>query len=81
MGLESHITRVLQREKSGMVEGEDYWFEWGLTCPDKDTAIIIREILDDSGEFGKASLKRELNLNHPLISDRKYNWKINFGVY
>jgi len=79
MGLESHITRTLQREKSGFVEGEDYWFEFGLTTGSVKTAFEIRDILDASGEFGPAKVKRVSTPDY--ITSRKETFKIEFGTH
>jgi hypothetical protein len=53
MGLESHIRRVLD-EKSEYTS-YDYWFEFGLKCENEATAKGIAEVLNLSGEFGKAT--------------------------
>lgn len=79
MGLESHITRELQREKSGFVEGEHYWFEFGLTCENEDVATAIVDILNESGEFGEATIRREDAA--PYIKSRPFDWKIDFGIH
>lgn len=75
MGLESHITRSLQREKSGFVEGEDYWFSNGLTTEDAKTAFDISKILDETGEFGPTRVKRVVH------SDGSANFKVEFGIH
>jgi len=57
MGLESHITQVLENEPaSGLRFGYDYWFYDGLTCKDRDTAERVVEQLYESDQFGYMSI-------------------------
>ena len=79
MGLESHITRTLQREKSGFVEGEDYWFENGLTTEKAKVANEIALILDDSGEFGPTTITKVPTPAY--ISSRSETFKVLFGIH
>jgi hypothetical protein len=72
MGLESHITNVLAREKSGYVVGHDFWFEFGMTVESEDVARDIAHILNDSGEFGQATVKRD---------SQPRRWCVDFGVH
>lgn len=72
MGLESHIQDSLARGKSGYVMGEHYWFEFGLKCEKEDVARDIARILNDTDEFGQATVKRFETINC---------WGIEFGVH
>lgn len=79
MGLESHITRTLEREKSGFVQGEDYWFSNGLTTEREEAAREIAIILDESGEFGPTRVKRVATPHYCRTA--LYHWKIEFGIH
>jgi hypothetical protein len=79
MGLESHITRELQRAKSGFVEGEDYWFENGLTTGREEAAREIAILLDESGQFGPTRVVRVPTPHY--VTSRKGTWKVEFGVH
>lgn len=68
MGLESHIVDTLAREKSGMVEGEDFEFNNGLIVYMLGDAKAIQDILDDSGDFGPTH-----------IIEHGFHYKIAFG--
>ena len=56
MGLESHITQVIDESDSN-VYPTDYWFENGLKTDSIITAKSICSILNASGEFGEATIK------------------------
>lgn len=56
MGLESHVDRELQRAKTGLVRGEDYWFYDGLRTDSITSALLIKKTLDESGEFGPSRI-------------------------
>ena len=52
MGLESHITQVLDDDQtSGLRAGYDYWFDNGLVCKDFATAEKVIELLYGSNQF------------------------------
>lgn len=62
MGLESHITQVLENEPaSGLRLGYDYWFDDGLTCKDALTAEKVVEQLYESDQFGFMMLYHQPN--------------------
>ena len=62
MGLESHVTQVLEDEPaSGLRLGYDYWFDNGLTCKDANTAEKVVEQLYESTQFGYMTLYSQPN--------------------
>ena len=62
MGLESHITQVIEDEPvSGLRLGYDYWFENGLTCKDSVTAEKVVEVLYESDQFSYMTLYSQPN--------------------
>lgn len=79
MGLESHVTNALAREKSGFVEGSDYWFSNGLTTEREQAAHEIAIILDESGEFGPMKVKRVKTPDY--VTSAEYHWKIEFDTH
>jgi len=66
MGLESHITNVLDEKEYPRV----YWFENGLHTERKIVAHEIAEILDESREFGPTKVKEDA-----------LGFRIDFGVF
>ena len=72
MGLESHITQVLEDDPVVMAFGLDYWFENGLKASTQEAANEIVRILNESGEFGKATA---------LYSLFERKWTVEFGVH
>jgi hypothetical protein len=72
LGLESHIRECMELSKSGYAFGYDYWFENGMKCKDEDTARDIARVLNESGEFGQATVSQ------PKFED---GWQITFGVW
>lgn len=79
MGLESHIRSSMERAASGMVYGEDYWFEDGLTLATKDAAEKMAALLDESGEFGPTTV---IEVPTPAyVTTREKTFKIEFDIH
>lgn len=62
----------MELSKSGYAFGQDYWFEFGLKTETEDKARDIARILNESGEFGLATVTRVEKANC---------WSIEFGVH
>ena len=67
MAFEGHVERELARAGSGLVPGEDFWFNDGLRVVSDDVAQTLIEVLDDSGEFGPTRISTKENEIEILI--------------
>ncbi len=66
MGLESHVSTVIEALEPDLLHC--FWWEDGMNVKDKETAMEIMSLLDETNQFG------------PTTWDPKTK-KIRFGIY